>query len=164
MRSAGTAAADQWRHYGRAYLFFAALATPLVVSVHSVVSWDFATSILPGWHSTLFAPYFVAGAIHSGLAMVLTLLIPLRKLLHLENIIQPRHFNDVALMMIVTTLIIGYSYVMELFMAWYSGDMFEQQFAEWRLTGSLLAVLPADCDLQRPAAAAVRLQDGCGPI
>ena len=142
-RWAGTAAADQWRHYGRAYLFFAALATPLVVSVHSVVSWDFAVSILPGWHSTIFAPYFVAGAIHSGLAMVLTLLIPLRRLLHLENIIQPKHFDDVALMMIVTTLIVGYSYVIELFMAWYSGDIFEQQFAEWRLTGSDLVVLPA---------------------
>ena len=127
---------EQWRHYGRAYLFFAALATPLVISVHSVVSWDFATAILPGWHSTLFAPYFVAGAIHSGLAMVLTLLIPLRRLLHFENLIQPRHFEDVAVLMIVTTLIIGYSYVVELFMAWYSGDIFEQQFAWWRLTGS----------------------------
>ena len=133
---------DQWRHYGRSYLFFAALATPLVISVHSVVSWDFATAILPGWHSTLFAPYFVAGAIHSGLAMVLTLLIPMRKLLHLENIIQPKHFNDVALLMIVTTLIIGYSYVIELFMAWYSGDLFEQQFAEWRLSGPLWGFYP----------------------
>jgi Ni/Fe-hydrogenase subunit HybB-like protein len=129
--------ADQWHHYGRSYLFFAALATPLVVSVHSVVSWDFAAAILPGWHSTLFAPYFVAGAIHSGLAMVLTLLIPMRRLLHLEDIIQPKHFNDVALLMVVTTLIIGYSYAIELFMAWYSGDPFEQQFAAWRLTGSL---------------------------
>jgi len=127
---------EQWRHHGRAYLFFAALATPLVVSVHSVVSWDFATGILPGWHSTLFPPYFVAGAIHSGLAMVLTLLIPLRKLLHLEDLIQPKHFQDVALLMIVTTLIIGYSYATELFMAWYSGNLFEMQFAWWRLTGS----------------------------
>ena len=127
---------EQWRHYGRAYLFFAALATPLVISVHSVVSWDFAAGILPGWHSTLFAPYFVAGAIHSGLAMVLTLLIPLRRLLHFENLIQPKHFADVALLMIVTTLIIAYSYAIELFMAWYSGDVFEQQFAQWRLTGS----------------------------
>jgi len=133
---------DQWRHYGRSYLFFAALATPLVVSVHSVVSWDFATALLPGWHSTLFAPYFVAGAIHSGLAMVLTLLIPMRKLLHLENIIQPKHFNDVALLMIVTTLIIGYAYAIELFMAWYSGDLFERQFAEWRLTGPLWGFYP----------------------
>jgi Ni/Fe-hydrogenase subunit HybB-like protein len=129
--------ADQWRHYGRSYLFFAALATPLVVSVHSVVSWDFANGILPGWHSTLFPPYFVAGAIHSGLAMVLTLLIPARKLLHLEKIIQPKHFNDVALVMIVTTLIIGYSYVIEVFMAWYSGDLFERQFAQWRLMGPI---------------------------
>jgi Ni/Fe-hydrogenase subunit HybB-like protein len=129
--------ADQWHHYGRSYLFFAALATPLVISVHSVVSWDFAAGILPGWHSTLFAPYFVAGAIHSGLAMVLTLLIPLRKLLHLEDVIRPKHFHDVALLMVVTTLIIAYSYVMELFMAWYSGDLFEQQFAAWRLTGPL---------------------------
>jgi molybdopterin-containing oxidoreductase family membrane subunit len=133
---------DQWRHYGRSYLFFAALATPLVVSVHSVVSWDFATSILPGWHSTLFAPYFVAGAIHSGLAMVLTLLIPMRKLLHLENIIRPKHFNEVALLMIVTTLIIGYSYAIELFMAWYSGDPFERQFAAWRLSGPLWGFYP----------------------
>ncbi len=133
---------DQWRHYGRSYLFFAALATPLVVSVHSVVSWDFATALLPGWHSTLFAPYFVAGAIHSGLAMVLTLLIPMRKLLHLENIIQPKHFNDVALLMIVTTLIIGYAYAIELFMAWYSGDLFERQFAEWRLSGPLWGFYP----------------------
>jgi Ni/Fe-hydrogenase subunit HybB-like protein len=127
---------EQWRHHGRAYLYFAALATPLVISVHSVVSWDFAAGILPGWHSTLFPPYFVAGAIHSGLAMVLTLLIPLRKLLHLEDLIRREHFGDVALVMIVTTLIIGYSYVVELFMAWYSGNVFEQQFAWWRLTGS----------------------------
>ena len=126
---------EHWRHHGRSYLFFAALATPLVVSVHSVVSWDFAAGILPGWHSTLFPPYFVAGAIHSGLAMVLTLLIPLRKILHLEDVIEPKHFRDVALLMIVTTLIIGYSYVIELFMAWYSGNLFEQQFAWWRLTG-----------------------------
>jgi molybdopterin-containing oxidoreductase family membrane subunit len=133
---------DQWRHYGRSYLFFAALATPLVISVHSVVSWDFATSLLPGWHSTLFAPYFVAGAIHSGLAMVMTLLIPMRKLRHLENIIQPKHFNDMALLMIVTTLIIGYSYVIELFMTWYSGDLFERQFAQWRLSGPLWGFYP----------------------
>ncbi len=126
---------EHWRHHGRAYLFFAALATPLVVSVHSVVSWDFATGILPGWHSTLFPPYFVAGAIHSGLAMVLTLLIPLRKILHLEDVIEPGHFTDVALLMLVTTLIIGYSYAIELFMAWYSGNLFEMQFAWWRLTG-----------------------------
>lgn len=127
----------QWHHQGRAYLFFAALATPLVVSVHSIVSWDFAASILPGWHSTLFAPYFVAGAIHSGLAMVLTLMIPLRRILRFEEIIKPKHFAEVALVMIVTTLIVGYSYAIELFMAWYGGDRFEEQFAWWRLTGPL---------------------------
>jgi len=128
---------EQWLNHGRAYLFFAAFATPLVVSVHSIVSWDFAAGLLPGWHSTLFAPYFVAGAIHSGLAMVLTLLIPLRKLLHLEAIIQRRHFRDIALVMIVTTLILGYSYVIELFMGWYGHDKFEVQFDWWRLTGSI---------------------------
>ncbi len=128
-------AASQWRHYGRAYLFFAALATPLVVSVHSVVSWDFAMGLLPGWHSTIFPPYFVAGAIHSGLAMVLTLLIPMRRFLHLERLIRREHFDAVARAMIVTTLIVGYAYVIEPWMAWYSGDIFERQFAWWRATG-----------------------------
>jgi molybdopterin-containing oxidoreductase family membrane subunit len=129
--------AEQWRHHGRSYLFFAALATPLVVSVHSVVSWDFAAGILPGWHSTLFAPYFVAGAIHSGLAMVLTLLIPMRRILHFEDIIKPKHFQDVALLMIVTTLIVGYSYAIEIFMSSYSGNLFEDQFEQWRMTGQI---------------------------
>jgi len=128
-------AASQWRHYGRAYLFFAALATPLVVSVHSVVSWDFAMSILPGWHTTIFAPYFVAGAIHSGLAMVLTLVIPMRRLLKLERVITIDHFEALAQTMIVTTLIVGYAYVLEPFIAWYSGDEFERQFALFRETG-----------------------------
>ena len=131
---------DQWRHYGRAYLFFAALATPLVVSVHSVVSWDFAMGIMPGWHSTIFPPYFVAGAIHSGLDMVLTLLIPLRRLLHMERLITPVQFDAVAQAMIVTTLIVGYAYVIEPWMAWYSGDIFERQFAVWRTTGWLAVV------------------------
>ena len=82
-----TGAHEQWRHYARGYLFFAALATPLVISVHSVVSWDFALGVVPGWHTTIFAPYFVAGAIHSGLAMVLTLMIPLRKIFRYESFI-----------------------------------------------------------------------------
>jgi Ni/Fe-hydrogenase subunit HybB-like protein len=128
---------DEWRHHGRSYLFFAALATPLVVSVHSVVSWDFAMGLLPGWHETIFAPYFVAGAIHSGLAMVLTLLVPLRKLVKLERLIKVEHFEAIALTMIVTTLIVAYAYVVEPFMAWYSGDRFEQQFSWWRFTGSI---------------------------
>src|SRR5208337_2767883 len=90
-----TGASSQWRHYGRAYLFFAALATPLVISVHSVVSWDFAMANLPGWHTTIFAPYFVAGAIHPGLAMVLTLMIPMRRLLRLDRVITVDHFEAV---------------------------------------------------------------------
>ena len=129
----------QWIHYGALYGFFAALATPLVVSVHSVVSWDFAMSILPGWHSTIFAPYFVAGAIFSGLAMVITLLIPLRRLLGLEEYITIRHFENLAKLIIVTSLIVGYAYLTEFFVAWYSGSPFEQatfydrMFGQYRL-------------------------------
>lgn len=130
-----TGSLNQWRNHGRAYLYFAALATPLVVSVHSVVSWDFAVSLLPGWHTTIFAPYFVAGAIHSGLAMVLTLLIPLRRFLNLKDVITIDQFDALAKTMIVTTLIVGYAYVIEPFIAWYSGDIFERQFSEWRATG-----------------------------
>jgi Ni/Fe-hydrogenase subunit HybB-like protein len=128
-------AGSQWRHYGRGYLYFAALATPLVVSIHSVVSWDFAMSLLPGWHTTIFPPYFVAGAIHSGLAMVLTLMIPLRKLLGLEQIITAYHLEVAAKLTVVTGLIVGYAYAMEPFIAWYSGDLFERQFAHWQATG-----------------------------
>jgi len=126
---------SQWRHYGRSYLFFAALATPLVISVHSVVSWDFAMSLLPGWHSVIFPPYFVAGAIHSGLAMVLTLLIPMRKLLHLERLIQLHHFEMLAKTIILTATIVGYAYAVEAFIAWYSGDRIEWQFFKWRVFG-----------------------------
>ncbi|HEY3308520.1 MAG TPA: quinol:electron acceptor oxidoreductase subunit ActD [Desulfuromonadaceae bacterium] len=131
-----TGQGSQWRHYGRSYLFFAALATPLVISVHSVVSWDFAMSILPGWHSTIFPPYFVAGAIHSGLAMVLTLLIPMRKLLHLERLLKLHHFEMVAKTLVLTATIVGYAYVVEVFIAWYSGNPFEWQFYKWRFSGS----------------------------
>jgi molybdopterin-containing oxidoreductase family membrane subunit len=126
---------SQWRHYGRSYLFFAALATPLVISVHSVVSWDFAMSLLPGWHSPIFPPYFVAGAIHSGLAMVLTLLIPMRKLLHLERLIELHHFEMLAKTIILTGSIVGYAYLVEGFTAWYSGDIFEWQLFVWRFNG-----------------------------
>ena len=136
----------RWHHYTALYAFLAALATPLVVSVHSVVSWDFAVSILPGWHSTIFAPYFVAGAIFSGLAMVITLLIPLRKLLGLEEYITIQHFENLAKMIILTSLIVGYAYVVEFFIAWYSGNPFEQNsfydrmFGQYRLlTWAMLA-------------------------
>lgn len=129
--------ATQWQHYGRGYLFFAALATPLVVSVHSVVSWDFAVGILPGWHTTIFAPYFVAGAIHSGLAMVITLVIPMRRVLGLEKLITVKHLDAVAKTIIVTTLIVGYAYAIEPFIGWFSGDIFERQFALWRAVGHM---------------------------
>ncbi len=125
----------QWHHYGMAYLLFAALATPLVVSVHSVVSWDFALSIVPGWHSTIFAPYFVSGAIHSGLAMVLTLVIPLRRVFKFESIITMRILENIAKVIILTGLIVGYSYLVEYFMAWYSGNMVERDTFIWRAVG-----------------------------
>ncbi|HEX9243289.1 MAG TPA: NrfD/PsrC family molybdoenzyme membrane anchor subunit [Anaeromyxobacter sp.] len=108
---------EQWRHYTRAYLFFAAFATPLVVSVHSVVSWDFAVSVTPGWHSTLFPPYFVAGAILSGVAMVITILVPLRRAFRLEDLITARHLDMLARLVIFTGLIVTYSYATELVLA-----------------------------------------------
>jgi Ni/Fe-hydrogenase subunit HybB-like protein len=121
-----TGADSQWRHYTRGYLYLAALATPLVLSVHSVVSWDFAMSIIPGWHGTIFAPYFVAGAIYSGIGMVLTLLIPLRKVLHLEHMITDYHFDNLGKLTLLTGSILFYAYAMEYFVAWYSGNIFEQ--------------------------------------
>ena len=126
---------DQWRHHGWGYLLFAALATPLVISVHSVVSWDFALGIVPGWHSTIFAPYFVAGAIHSGLAMVLTLLIPMRRLLGIEEIMSMYVLENVAKTIVFTGLIMGYSYGTEIFIAWYSGNLAEWAVFDWRATG-----------------------------
>ncbi|MGB7032763.1 MAG: NrfD/PsrC family molybdoenzyme membrane anchor subunit [Syntrophobacteria bacterium] len=126
---------EQWRHYTRGYLFFAALATPLVVSVHSVVSWDFALSVVPGWHSTIFAPYFVAGAIHSGLAMVLTLMIPLRKIFRYERIVTMKILEAVAKTIIFTGLIVGYAYAVEYFLAWYSHNAVEMEAFRWRALG-----------------------------
>jgi molybdopterin-containing oxidoreductase family membrane subunit len=115
----------QWRHYNAAYLFFAAFATPLVVSVHSVVSWDFAMALNPGWHSTIFPPYFVAGAIFSGVAMVITLSVPVRKIFHLENYITVWHFEMMAKLIMLTSSIITYAYGLEFFTAWYSGNKHE---------------------------------------
>ncbi|MBI4830582.1 MAG: polysulfide reductase NrfD [Candidatus Lindowbacteria bacterium] len=116
----------QWHHYEITYLLLAALATPLVISVHSVVSWDFAVSLVPGWHSTIFAPYFVAGAIFSGCAMIIVILMPMRKYLQLEKLIEPLHFGMLCKMLIFMSLIITYSYFSEFFTAWYSGNVFEQ--------------------------------------
>ncbi len=117
---------EQWRHHSRAVLHLSGLATPLVLSVHSVVSWDFATSLVPGWHTTIFAPYFVAGAIFSGIAMVITLLVPVRKAFGLERYLTPSHFDNMGKLILLTSSIVGYSYGMEFFSAWYSANPFEQ--------------------------------------
>ncbi|MGA2106480.1 MAG: NrfD/PsrC family molybdoenzyme membrane anchor subunit [Syntrophorhabdales bacterium] len=130
-----TGSARQWRHYAMSYLLMAGLATALVISVHTVVSWDFALPIQPGWHSTIFPPYFVAGAIHSGLSMVLTLLVPMRRIFRIENIVTTRTLELIAESSIVTAFILFYSYAMEHFMAWYSADIFENQLYMFRLTG-----------------------------
>ena len=107
-----------WQHYEKAYLLLAGLATPLVLSVHTIVSFDFAVSQLPGWHTTIFPPYFVAGAIFSGFAMVLTLLIPIRKWYGLEHIITIKHLENMAKIILLTGSMVGYSYGMEFFIAW----------------------------------------------
>jgi Ni/Fe-hydrogenase subunit HybB-like protein len=115
-----------WSNYEKAYLILAGLATPLVLSVHSIVSLDFAVSQLPGWHTTIFPPYFVAGAIFSGFGMVLTLLIPLRKLCKLEDIITVRHIDLMCKVTLATGCIVAYAYGMEFFIAWYSGAPYER--------------------------------------
>jgi Ni/Fe-hydrogenase subunit HybB-like protein len=117
--------ARQWHRYERAYLILAALATPLVLSVHSVVSFDFATSQNPGWHTTILPPYFVAGAIFSGFAMVATLLIPARSLFKLHHIIKDDHIEAMCKIMVATGLMVGGAYAIELFIAWYSGNLYE---------------------------------------
>ena len=117
--------ASHWRHYRIAYGLLAAVATPLVISVHSIVSTDFALGILPGWHSTVFPPYFVAGAIFSGFAMVLTILIPLRWWFGLHDVITERHLDAMAKITLVTGWIVTYAYIIETFLAWYSGDTYE---------------------------------------
>jgi molybdopterin-containing oxidoreductase family membrane subunit len=117
--------ARHWSNYESAYLILAGLATPLVISVHSVVSLDFSATQLTGWHSTIFPPFFVAGAIFSGFAMVLTLTIPLRALYGLEDYITARHLENMAKIMLAMGLFVGYSYLIEGFTGWYSGDVFE---------------------------------------
>jgi Ni/Fe-hydrogenase subunit HybB-like protein len=117
--------ARHWHHYKIAYLLLAGLATPLVLSVHTIVSWDFAVSILPGWHTTIFPPYFVAGAVFSGFAMVLTLIIPARRFMKLKQVVTLRHLDSMAKVMLCTGLIVAYGYVMEHFAAWYSGNAYE---------------------------------------
>jgi molybdopterin-containing oxidoreductase family membrane subunit len=127
--------AHHWHNYETAYLLLAGLATPLVISVHTVVSWDFAVATLPGWHATIFPPYFVAGAIYAGFAMVLTLAIPLRKFYGLEDFITMRHLENMGKVMLATGLIVGYGYTMEAFIAWYSGNHYEGFMMANRMTG-----------------------------
>ena len=114
--------ARHWHRYEMAYLLLAGLATPLVLSVHTIVSFDFAVGVIPGWHATIFPPYFVAGAIYAGFAMVLLLTIPLRKFYGLEGFITMRHMHNMAKVMLATGLIVGYGYMMEAFFGWYSGN------------------------------------------
>ena len=127
--------ARHWHRYQSAYLLLAGLATPLVLSVHTVVSFDFAIAIVPGWHTTIFPPYFVAGAIYSGFAMVLTIAIPLRKAYDLEDFITMRHLENMAMVMLATGLIVAYGYFFEFFMAGYSGNKFDVFLVDQRLHG-----------------------------
>jgi Ni/Fe-hydrogenase subunit HybB-like protein len=127
--------ARHWHRYEVATLILAGLSTPLVLSVHTVVSFDFAVSVLPGWHATIFPPYFVAGAIYSGFAMVLTLAIPIRAAYGLQHLITMKHIDNMAKVMLATGLIVGYGYVMEAFFAWYSAAPYERYMMWNRMTG-----------------------------
>jgi molybdopterin-containing oxidoreductase family membrane subunit len=127
--------ARHWARYEQASLLLAGLATPLVISVHTVVSFDFAAGIVPGWHATIFPPYFVAGAIYAGFAMVLTLAIPLRKIYGLEDFITMKHLDNMAKILLATGLIVGYGYAVEAFMAFYSGNLYERYMIWNRLGG-----------------------------
>ena len=127
--------ARHWKHYQSSYMILAGLATPLVLSVHSVVSFDFAIGVIPGWHSTISAPFFVAGAVFSGFAMVLTLMLPARKYLKLESVITMRHVHAMAKIILVTSWIVTFSYVMEHFMAFYSGNRVEIESLIFKATG-----------------------------
>ena len=148
-----------WRHYEMAYLLLAGLSTPLVLSVHSVVSFDFATSVIPGWHTTIFPPYFVAGAIFGGFAMVLTIMIPacaLYKPLH--DLVTISHVDKMCKVIVLTGSIVGYAYLMELFMAWYSVQSLRTGRVPLPRDGSVLVGLFLHDVLQRRCAAAFLVQ------
>ncbi len=127
--------ARHWRRYDMAYLLLAGLATPLVVSVHTVVSFDFSIAIVPGWHSSIFPPYFVAGAIFSGFAMVLTLIIPIRSFYKMEDLITIRHLENCGKILLATGWIVAYAYAIETFMSWYSGSIYEEFMIKNRMFG-----------------------------
>lgn len=132
--------ASHWKRYEVASLLLAGVATPLVVSVHTVVSFDFSIALVPGWHSTIFPPYFVAGAIYSGFAMVLSLAIPLRKFYRLEDMVTIRHLDIMGKVMLATGVIVAYGYIMETFMAFYSGNPFDRYMIMNRMFGPYLIV------------------------
>jgi molybdopterin-containing oxidoreductase family membrane subunit len=124
-----------WAEYRWAYLLLAGLSTPLVLSVHTIVSFDFATSVIPGWHTTIFPPYFVAGAVFSGFAMVMTWMIPARHFLGLKHVVTMKHLENMNKIMLVTGMMVGYGYLMEHFIAWYSGNPYEMGqffYTRWR--------------------------------
>ena len=125
-----------WRNYERAYLILAALSTPLVLSVHSIVSFDFATSVIPGWHTTIFPPYFVAGAVFSGFALVMTLMLITRSVFQLQHIVTIKHLELMNKFMLGTGLLVGYAYAMEFFIAWYSGNPYEWHVFRWNRLGA----------------------------
>jgi len=127
--------AVHWHRYETAYLLLAGLSTPLVLSVHTIVSFDFAVSVVPGWHATIFPPYFVAGAIYAGFAMVMIIAIPLRRFYGLEDFVTMRHFDYMGRITLATGLFVAYGYMMETFMAWYSGSPFEISMIVNRFTG-----------------------------
>src|ERR1700681_1486004 len=132
--------AVHWHRHETASLLLAGLATPLVLSVHTIVSFAFAYGIIPGWHATIFPPYFVAGAIYAGFAMVLTLAIPVRKFFHLEDIITDRHLDIMAKVTLATGIIVAYGYIMETFMAYYSGNQYERYMILNRMGGPYAAL------------------------
>ena len=125
-----------WQHYERAYLIFAGISTPLVLSVHSVVSFDFATSVIPGWHTTIFPPYFVAGAVFSGFALVMTMMLIVRAVFGMHNLVNIRHLDLMNKFMLGTSMIVGYAYAMEFFIAWYGGNTYEMDAFIRRAFGS----------------------------
>jgi Ni/Fe-hydrogenase subunit HybB-like protein len=127
--------ARHWNHYETTYLLLAGLSTPLVLSVHSIVSFDFAVSVIPGWHTTIFPPYFVAGAIFSGFAMVVTLLVIAREVFNLKAYITVKHLENMNKIMLLTGMMVGYAYVTELFIAWYSGNLYEKFVFLNRISG-----------------------------
>jgi molybdopterin-containing oxidoreductase family membrane subunit len=144
--------ARHWQHWRIGYLLLAGLSTPLVLSVHTIVSFDFAISQLPGWHTTIFPPYFVAGAIFSGFAMVLTLMIPARKVFGFEHVVTARHLDNMAKVVLATGLMVAYGYTMEWFIAWYSGNPAEWYAFYNRLVGpyALVYAMQVFCNVVAP--------------